>query len=292
MPEFRLSDGALIAYEDVGQGRPLLLIHGWATHAGFFAPQLEGLADQFRVIAPDLRCHGRSRACPGTPDLDRMARDLVELAAALDLRDLLAVGWSMGAMVVWAALAGGLAPRAAGLVSIDMAPKVLNSLPDWPHGLRGSHSGKPTPAALEIMEKGWAGLAPRIAARIFASGREAEQAILRRWAEREIAESDPRAMARLWADLTARDDRALLPGLRLPALIIHGRLSRLYPASTADALARLLPLAETLGFDQSGHAPHLEEPARFNAVIRDFAARLAPIQPRAGPPAAERQQSA
>lgn len=274
MPELRLSDGALIAYEDVGHGRPLLLIHGWGTRASFFAPQLDGLADGFRLIAPDLRGHGQSRQHGAGADIPRLAADITELAEALDLHGILAIGWSMGAMVLWQALLeGGLRQRTAGLVSIDMAPKVLNG-PDWPHGLRGSHPAKAGTQALDLMRHGWSTVAPRIAARIFAQGQEAERAVLRRWAAMEIAGADPAAMASLWASLTALDFRDRLPGLDLPVLVSFGQLSRLYPAETAAFLAGLLPRSHLLGFPLSGHAPQLEEPSAFNQAIRDFAAHL------------------
>jgi pimeloyl-ACP methyl ester carboxylesterase len=274
MPELRLSDGALIAYEDVGIGRPLLLVHGWGTRASFFAPQLDGLADGFRLIAPDLRGHGQSRAQSSSTDIPQLATDITELAEALDLTGILAIGWSMGAMVLWQALLeGGLRRRTAGLVSIDMAPKVLNGT-DWACGLRGSHPAKAGTQALDLMRHGWAAVAPRIAARIFAQGQEAERAVLRRWAAMEIAGADPVAMASLWASLTALDFRDRLPGLDLPVLVSFGLLSRLYPAETASILAGLLPRSHLLGFPRSGHAPQLEEPSSFNQAIRDFAARL------------------
>lgn len=275
MPYLLATDGARIAYDDVGDGRPLLLVHGWATHAGFFAPQIDGLAGRFRLIAVDLRGHGRSRAVAGELTIERLARDIIELAAGLDLRDLLVVGWSMGAMVLWRALLDGLTDRVAGMVVIDMAPRVING-DGWTHGLRGSHPGRSTQATLAAMSANWPAVGPRVAARIFAEGREVEQAILRRWAATEVAASDPAAMASLWGSLIAQDFRAALPGLALPVLIIHGRLSRLYSDATARALAALLARAVTVGFDGSGHAPHLEEPALFNSTLIQFAATLPP----------------
>lgn len=275
MPYLVTSDRAKIAYDDTGSGRPLLLVHGWATHAGFFRPQVDGLAASFRVISVDLRGHGRSRAAGGDASIDILARDIVELADHLDLNDLLVVGWSMGAMVLWRALLTGLAPRVAGMVSIDMAPRVVNG-DDWELGLRGSSAAKSARQQPAAMVANWAAMGPRVADRIFAEGREAEQAALRHWAESEVAACDPAAMARLWASLTAQDFRRLLPGLALPVLVTHGRLSRLYPEGTAHALASLLPHAVTVGFDRSGHAPHLEEPDLFNSTLTRFAATLPP----------------
>lgn len=273
MPYLVASDGANIAYDDVGTGRPLLLVHGWATHAGFFAPQVAGLAGSFRIITMDLRGHGRSRTATGDLSIETLARDITELADHLDLADLLVVGWSMGAMVLWRALLDGLADRVAGMVVIDMAPRVVNG-DDWNLGLRGSHPAKSGRHAATTMAANWLAVGPRVAGRIFAEGREVEQAILRRWAETEVSGNDPAAMADLWTSLTAQDFRSLLSMIAVPVLITHGRLSRLYSDATARALAALLAHAVTVGFDRSGHAPHLEEPDLFNRTLTQFAATL------------------
>lgn len=275
MPYLVTSDQAKIAYDDRGRGRPLLLVHGWATHAGFFRPQVEALSDRFRVISVDLRGHGRSTAAGGDLSIDLLARDIIELVEHLDLNGLLVVGWSMGAMVLWRALLDGLAPRVAGMVSIDMAPRVING-DGWDLGLRGSSAAKSARQTPAAMVANWSAVGPRVAGRIFAEGREAEQAPLRQWAEAEVAASDPVAMAQLWFSLTAQDFRTRLPLLSLPVLVTHGSLSRLYSADTARALAALLPHAAILGFDRSGHAPHLEEPDLFNSSLTRFAATLPP----------------
>lgn len=275
MPYLVTSDQAKIAYDDAGSGRPLLLVHGWATHAGFFGPQAEGLAGSFRTISVDLRFHGRSRGAGGEISIGRLARDLIELADHLDLHDMLVVGWSMGAMVLWRALLDGLAARAAGMVVIDMAPRVINGA-DWDLGLRGSSAAKSARQTPAAMVTNWPAMAPRVAGRIFAEGGGPAKDALYPWAEGEVAASDAHAMAQLWSSLTAQDFRADLSRLSLPVLVAHGNLSRLYSAQTAAALATFLPHAVTVGFDRSGHAPHLEEPESFNRTLTQFAASLPP----------------
>ncbi|WP_198924769.1 alpha/beta fold hydrolase, partial [Nitrospirillum viridazoti] len=120
----------------------------------------------------------------------------------------------------------------------------------------------------------WAAFAPRIARRIFAAG--SPHTDLRCWVEGEVARCDAEAMAALWLDLLAQDFRADLGRLDLPTLILRGGLSQLYPAGTADWLATALPQAHQVTFAASGHAPHLEEPQRFNEIITGFAAGLPP----------------
>ena len=54
------SDGGLIYTEIWGEGRPILLVHGWTVSGAFWVRQKEGLSGEFKVITMDLRSHGNS----------------------------------------------------------------------------------------------------------------------------------------------------------------------------------------------------------------------------------------
>ena len=58
MPWFTLENGRRIFFEERGQGRPLVLLHGWCMSSRVWQPQLEGLAGSFCLFAPDLAGHG------------------------------------------------------------------------------------------------------------------------------------------------------------------------------------------------------------------------------------------
>ena len=101
---------------------------------GFFVRQ-DALAEDFRIIAIDLRGHGGSRAANGAaPTVERMAADVSELAEALGLEGAIGVGWSLGATVLWHVLAGPAAERFAGAVVVDMTARVKNNA-EWDLGL-------------------------------------------------------------------------------------------------------------------------------------------------------------
>lgn len=275
MPELAITAGGRLVFDDEGAGRPLLLVHGWATHGGFFGLQRAALAREFRVISLDLAGHRRSAACRAPLTIGQLAEDILALCRHLSLEDVVAVGWSMGAMAVWSALLAGAARHISGHVVVDMSPRVLNG-PDWHLGIRGSlPSGQPasglSPRTEKAMRHEWRAYTPRIARRIFAEGLEAERADLLRWAEHEIAGADGNAMADLWSSIIAQDYRADLPRLETPTLVAHGALSQLYASETASFLAARLPRAQIRTFGRSGHAPHLEEPEAFNRTVAEFA---------------------
>ncbi|WP_333588081.1 alpha/beta fold hydrolase [Phenylobacterium sp.] len=114
---FQSFDGQEIAYHRMGEGRPLVLLHGFlsSAHQNWFAPGHAArlAAAGFEVIAADLRGHGQS-AAPVEPEAwlpDTLARDQLALIAHLGLSDFDLAGYSLGARTAVRAVVGGLAPR-------------------------------------------------------------------------------------------------------------------------------------------------------------------------------------
>lgn len=266
--QFTASDGARIAYDDEGIGRPLVLLHGLMAHRGFFARQ-RGLADSFRVINIDLRGHGESRAATGFT-IERLADDVAGLVAALDLRDAIGVGWSLGASVLWRMLTGPESGRFAGSVIVDMTPRVQND-DEWRLGL----SGEACEARRQAIEEDFQAFATNAGQAIFAEPDSGDSA---RWAGEEFARNDAQAISALWSSLVKQDFRAILGRIRQPTLIVHGAHSHLYGSDTADHLGAAIPNSRILQFEQSGHSPHIEQPELFNRAIKDFAASLPRVQ--------------
>jgi pimeloyl-ACP methyl ester carboxylesterase len=272
LQRFTASDGVELHYEEAGNGRPLLLLHGLMAHAGFWHGQWP-LADDFRLISPDLRGHGRSKADPATVTVDRLVADMAELVEQLDLRDAIAVGWSLGAAIAWPLLAGPVGGRFAGSVVVDMTPRIRND-GEWQLGLEPEIVA----ARAAAFRGDFASFAAAAGPAVLAPPLEDGKAELAAWAAAEFARNDPAAMGALWASLAEQDNRPLLPGIAQPTLIVRGAHSYLYGPETARYLAGALPHACIVEFGSSGHAPALEEPEHFNSTIRSFIAELAPAR--------------
>jgi len=266
---FTASDGARIAYRDTGSGTPLVLLHGLMAHAGFFEGQA-ALAEDFRIIAIDLRGHGASAGedVP-PPGVERMAADVAELAEALDLKGAIGVGWSLGATILWHVLAGPAGRRFAGAVVVDMTARVKNDA-EWDLGL----SPEACEARSIAIRDDFESFALTAGQAIFAQPVAAEHRRLADWASLEFARNDAGTIGAVWASLVRQDMRALLDRIQHPTLIVHGGRSGLYGDDTADHLVAALPRARAVRFENSGHAPHLEEPELFNATLKDFADSL------------------
>lgn len=125
-------DGAELAVHRLGEGRPVLLLHGLFSSADmnwFRFGHAETLADAgFEAIMPDLRAHGKS-AAPHEPDAypsDVLVRDVLALAEALDLSESDLVGFSLGARTAAQAVLSGLRPR-----RLVLAGMGLEGLTGW-----------------------------------------------------------------------------------------------------------------------------------------------------------------
>ena len=76
-----LPDGARMAYDDTGSGRPVVLVHGVSMSRRFFERNAGPLAERFRVVNVDLRGHGESPAHEGGHTVAQYARDVKHLSA-------------------------------------------------------------------------------------------------------------------------------------------------------------------------------------------------------------------
>ncbi|WP_182526508.1 alpha/beta fold hydrolase [Nocardioides dongkuii] len=129
-------DGTEIFYKDWGEGRPVLLSHGWPLSSDSWEAQMLLLAEHgFRVIAHDRRGHGRSTQTWTGNDMDTYADDLACLVDTLDLRDLTLVGFSTGGGEVARYLGRHGTGRVAQLVLVSAVPPFMLRTDDNPDGV-------------------------------------------------------------------------------------------------------------------------------------------------------------
>ena len=113
------SDGVELAYHELGEGRPVVLLHGLFSDANMnwikFGHAERIARDGFRVIMPDLRAHGASGRPHGVEYYPKgiLARDLRELVAKLGLTDFDLGGFSLGSRTTVEGIGEGLRPRRA-----------------------------------------------------------------------------------------------------------------------------------------------------------------------------------
>ncbi|MEM4968172.1 MAG: alpha/beta hydrolase, partial [Nitrososphaerota archaeon] len=88
-----------IYYEVYGEGRPLVLIHGaWASHE-WWRMQIPELSKYYKVVAMDVRGHGKSARLEKPTTVEKLAEDLDMLLDHLKVDEVVMIGWSMGGMI-------------------------------------------------------------------------------------------------------------------------------------------------------------------------------------------------
>ncbi|HRK65600.1 MAG TPA: alpha/beta fold hydrolase, partial [Terricaulis sp.] len=134
-----------MSYADEGVGAPVLLIHGWAAHGGFFQDLAARLARTRRVLTLTLRGHLGSEPGQAPLTIETLGEDIAEFVEARELKAVTALGWSMGAMALWAA-AARLGDRLEAIIVEEMAPLEKE--------LDGASDDKVEPLAKKIEEIG------------------------------------------------------------------------------------------------------------------------------------------
>jgi pimeloyl-ACP methyl ester carboxylesterase len=252
-----------MAYADEGVGAPILLVHGWAAHGGFFDDLRARLAQKHRVLTPTLRGHPGSGQGHAPLTIDTLADDTAHFIEALGLKDVIALGWSMGAMALWTAAAK---VRFAGLIVEDMGPRLINDA-GWQGGLGGNYSEGDVAGTLVEINGDWPAYVARFAPRMFAPGVAPG---LISWATAEMSKANPEAMAPFWASMAAQDFRETLARIGVPTLVINGGDSSVYPDQSTQFVARTMPKGERAVIAGVGHVPHLEAPDAFFNLVEAF----------------------
>ncbi len=261
-----LPDGAAMAYADDGVGSPIVLVHGWAAHGGFFDDLKTRLSQKHRVLTPSLRGHPGSGNGKAPLTIETLADDIAHFIQTLGLKDAVALGWSMGAMALW-----GASDRVkfAGLIVEDMGPRLLNDA-NWQGGLAG-YSEADIPGTLAEINADWPAYVARFAPRMFAPGAREKNPKLVAWAVSEMSKANPEAMAPFWASMAGEDFRERLARIDAPTLVIHGGDSQVYPDDATVFVANTMPRAERVVMAGAGHIPHLEAPDQFFSLVEAFA---------------------
>ncbi|MEQ8397609.1 alpha/beta hydrolase [Thalassobaculum sp.] len=273
MPSFEAGDGRTLYYRDTdplagAERHSVVLLHGWACHGGYFDRQVDGLSDRRRLIIPDLRGHRHSHRASDRPTLEVLAADLQALLDHLRLRHPVLLGWSMGALVGFEFIRRYTDDALAGLIVVDMTPRVVNGA-GWDLGLLGGFGAAQAERAFDLIGQDWPGWVDAFLPSVFAGSRSPD-ADLAQWMATEMRASDPAAMAALWQAMTNADHRAVLPTVAVPTLVVRGAESQLYGPATADRLAGSIPNATLATVPQAGHAPHLEQPEHTNGLFAGF----------------------
>ncbi len=260
------ANGLEIAYERVGEGPPLVLVHGAAEDGRVWQPQLAALADEFTVVAWDEPGAGRSSDVPDDYTLADYAACLAALIKALALGPAHVAGLSWGGTVVQELYRHdpGLV---ATLVLVGTYAGWKGSLPPEEVGARVSGARAMLASPAEQFDPTFPGL--------FAGDPPGEFVGL---LERIAAAVRPASLRKQLQVMAEADQRDLLPRVAVPTLLIWGERDARSPLHIARQFEQTIPDTTLVVIPECGHVSNLEQPESFNAAVREFCRAHPPRQ--------------
>jgi pimeloyl-[acyl-carrier protein] methyl ester esterase len=249
-------------WEAQGQGRAMVVLHGWGLHGGVWQETTTALADRCRCYRVDLPGFGRSRRVPAAPTLPALAGSVVE---AVPIRQAVWMGWSLGGMVALEA-ACAWPDRVQALVLVASSPRFVQG-DDWPHGV----PEKTLESFAGALDRDYREALMRFLVLQAGPDRQARRIIQRLRGElfRHGAPGEG-ALAGGLALLRESDLRCRLFQVACPTLVILGERDTLIPAAVGETLQVLRPDWQVQVMAGSAHAPFLSHSEKFNSIVRGF----------------------
>lgn len=258
----RTGDAALTV-ELRGEGAPVLFVHGFPFDRSMWRHQLAALS-KWRRIAPDLRGAGASDAPEDQYSIARYADDLIHVLDALDVREAVVCGLSLGGYVLFDLLRRyPTRVRAAILCNTKAEPDSADA-----------KRGRDELADLAVRE-GAGAVARRLLPKVLARSTFAAQPEVVGQVRRMI-EGMP--VAGIRGALAAMRDRPdSTPGLKeihVPVLVVAGEEDEIAPVATMRAMADAIPGAQFRAIPSAAHLAPLEQPLVTSRVFADFLSGL------------------
>jgi len=267
-------DQTRLYYESSGQGEPLFFIHGLGSSIRDWENQLPYFAEHYRVVALDLRGHGKSDKPPGPYSSQLFANDIAELIRSLDIAPAHIVGLSLGGFIA--------CQLAADHIGLVRSLVVVNSVPGLPRDkFRDRLRITSTLSLRRIIVRflGMRALGRFLGKKLFPRVEQMKlrQTFIERWAE-----NDKQAYLSSLATVSGWDLEDRLGSITCPTCLISGEHD-FFPLALKRDYVEKMPDARLVVIPNSGHATPMDEPERFNAAVMDFLPRQGWPGPAGGP---------
>lgn len=262
LQRIQLSNGIDLAYQDVGSGPAVVLVHGHPIDHTMWRPQVELLAARHRVIVPELRGYGKTPLPAGkrVTLLDDFAEDLLLLTRLLGVEHFILAGLSLGGQIT--------------LETFRQAPERIRALV-----LADTFASLDTPEAKQVRldtadrfdREGFGNFATESLHKMMTPANAQAFPAVAEHIMRMCNESNPAgAAAALRGRTQRRDYLPLLGQIAVPTLIVVGRLDAFTPVHLSEEMHRGISGSRLEIIEHSGHMSNLERPGEFNAILTSF----------------------
>jgi len=264
------ADHTQLYVKDWGNGRPVILLHGWPLSADSWDDQAMALADAgYRAIAYDRRGFGRSSQPWSGYDYDTLADDLATVIEHTGARDATLVGFSMGGGEVarYMSRHGGRGVAKAALIS-SIVPFMLKT-PDNPDGTDASVFDEMANAIKEDRARFFTGFFKDFfGVSLISNAASAELLEWARGVSMQAGLKPTLACAKAFATTDLRPD---LAAFKVPTLIVHGTDDKTVPiAASGRAAARGIADTTLLEYDGAPHGLFATHKERFTRDLLAF----------------------
>ena len=253
-----------------GDGRPVVLIHGWPLSKDSWELQVPALREAgYRVVAYDRRGFGQSDKPGGGYDYDTLTDDLEGLLAELDLHDVTLVGFSMGGGEVARYVTKYGQDRLHSVVFAAAVPPFMLQTDDNPDGpLTKDHAAKMTADLTADREAFF----DQFTTQFFSVDGELKVTEAQRHEAIALClQSDQKAALGCMASFGTEDFRGDLPNVTVPTLVIHGDGDGVVPFEGSGARTHAaIPHSELVILSGAPHGCNVSHPDEFNEALIAF----------------------
>lgn len=252
---------------DEGEGRPIVLIHGWPLSDEMFEYQYNDLINKnFRVIGITLRGFGKSDKPYGEYNYDIHASDIKKVLIKLDLKDVVLGGFSMGGSIAirFVSLYDGY--YVSKLALFGAAAPIWTQRKDFPYNL--STSAVDDLIKLNHIDR------PKLLsdfAKIFSATENSLNEGIASWLNGICLSASSYAMTQCLIALRDTDLRNDLAKIKIPTVIMHGKKDKICSFDLAGQMKAGISDSRIVAFENSGHSLFLEEHDKFNNELIKFA---------------------
>lgn len=252
---------------DLGEGQPIVLIHGWPLNDAMYEYQYQYLVHKgFRVIGISLRGFGKSDRPYGRYDFDVFSDDIKVVLEKLKIENAVLGGFSMGGAVVTHYIVKYNAAHISKLALFAAAAPSWKQREGFPYGaseeaaaglIRTTETNRQQ--LIEDFGKG------------FGATETSLPAATSSWLAGISSDASPYATTHSIMALRDLDLRPVLAKIKVPVAIFHGTKDKLCDFAFAGQLHKGIKNSYIVKFENSGHALFLEEMDKFNTELEKFA---------------------
>ena len=252
---------------DAGEGKPIVLIHGWPLSDEMYEYQYNDLVNKnFRVIGITLRGFGKSDKPFGAYNYDVHALDIKRILDKLDIKDAMLVGFSMGGAIAVRFVAAYNETQVSKLVLAGAAVPIWTQREDFPYNL-------PQKAVDDLIKLNYKDRPKLLSdfAKIFSATETSLNDGIGNWLNGIGLSASSHATAECLVALRDTDLRPDLEKIKIPTLILHGKNDKICSFDLDEQMKAGISDSKLVAFEKSGHSLFLEETKKFNSELIKFA---------------------